>query len=399
MPSNVTKNFGEVLGGEAGRRWEATRGRVNKYLESLGVSENTFTCAAYLHPLKTTNAARVLEHLRAATADEELWDFLVAHSGGMNQQDVVLAMPVRRSSAPGFLFPFVEVHSRLGVWWLTTAWRALQFTVATWDQADKHAVLPTAACARALMETAAASWHDAHRLRDCWNDAKSIEPAMGTGGVWAAWRPLVSLLWEIQYGAKFDDRVPDLKRTWGRVQRVNVLSQLDKLAKVTSGCSLTEAYQWLCNTVHPSVGGTLAFSSPGMGHRTDTHHLNWFAPFPTSIVEPSHGGRESAERTVHMAIVEGATAAVSIVLETLDASLHVVDDVCLTTDVGRVSGFDNWRRLERPARNERCPCRSGKKGKSCIHRWAMPAPELPERFTFEELQPHPSSPRARTEGS
>lgn len=62
------------------------------------------------------------------------------------------------------------------------------------------------------------------------------------------------------FGAKFDDRVPDEKALWGRIERTNVMGQIDKLAKAT-GTDLQREYQWLCNTVHPSLGNMLGFST------------------------------------------------------------------------------------------------------------------------------------------
>src|SRR5271165_2366138 len=60
---------------------------------------------------------------------------------------------------------YVEVHSRLVSWWLTNAWRSEQASRAVWEFGDREQIVPAAACARSLLETAAAFWADSRKLR------------------------------------------------------------------------------------------------------------------------------------------------------------------------------------------------------------------------------------------
>jgi hypothetical protein len=66
------------------------------------------------------------------------------------------AMPVARwrpEDAP--VFPFVEIHTVLVAWWLTTAWRTRQLARAASALADSKDAIAAAACVRPLVETAA----------------------------------------------------------------------------------------------------------------------------------------------------------------------------------------------------------------------------------------------------
>jgi hypothetical protein len=71
---------------------------------------------------------------------------------------------------------YVEVHSRLVSWWLTNAWRSEQLARATWQLADSEQIIPAAACARSLIETAAAFWVDTRNVSELWRSIK-IEAA------------------------------------------------------------------------------------------------------------------------------------------------------------------------------------------------------------------------------
>jgi hypothetical protein len=151
---------------------------------------------------------------------------------------------------------------------------------------------------------------------------------------------------------------------------------VEKLARA-SNQSLQSDYQWLCNTVHPSLGNTLVFASPMMMHETQTHSINWFARFPLSI---RGRGAPVQERTVEEAVVRGAVRAVEILEAVLGDALRVVDDIGLTTGAAQIATYSYWRSFSQGDRNERCPCRSGRKVKHCPHDWRTDAPEIREAF-------------------
>jgi hypothetical protein len=220
-------------------------------------------------------------------------------------------------------------------------------------------------------------WVDARKLRDAWDDLKRGGPPLTDQNVFSKREQMMAVLNEVLLGSKFDDRAPDEKILWGRVKRSNVLGQVDKLAKAV-GKEFQADYQWLCNTVHPSLGNTFAFSAPPMVHETRTHMITWFAG--RSIHIQSADGAVKAERTVQTATARASTTALKVLTNTLDAALRVADDVGLTTGAPALSRDSYWRNVRLPERNDPCPCRSGRKGKRCRHVWGDMAPGIPDRF-------------------
>jgi hypothetical protein len=161
-----------------------------------------------------------------------------------------------------------------------------------------------------------------------------------------------------------------------------VLTYVDKLAKAFSNIDIQSQYQWLCNTVHPSCGGTFAMSTPLLSHASNTHAFAWFAPFPTHT--KSSAGQTS-ERRVQEAIANCAVVAVQVMGQTLDDSLHVIDDLGLTTGLAKMATFKYWRQLQVATRKQMCPCRSGLTFEKCHHRWGEPTTPITAGFHWGDL--------------
>jgi len=249
------------------------------------------------------------------------------------------------------------------------------------DNADTVAA---AACARPLVETAAATWADANRLATSWGQMKCGGAPSRNAAFLANWRGLHLLLREVHHGAKFDDRAPEEKATWGRIARSNVLGQVERLGK--AGCPhLQSDYQWLCNTVHPSVGNKLAYTSPPLQHDTKTHIIQYYCGRPTHIRNTD--GSVAADQTVGIATARGVTVAMRALRHTLDAFLRVIDDLGLTSRAPALNRENCWRKLPASAQDDPCPCRSGLKVRSCRHVWGESAPTIPQRFSSGNLPP------------
>jgi hypothetical protein len=264
--------------------------------------------------------------------------------------------------------------------------------------------IPAAACARSLIETAASVWADTRKLCDIWSEVKTD---YATHGPNIAYRDnLMTEINKMLWGSKFDDRVPDLQKIYGKLQRTNVLTQIGKLARATE-YPLHRDYQWLCNAVHPSVGGLLAFAAPMMGHETGTHAFQWVCEAPTwfktiklsrdkrhmlwdtASLQKTKGvkdfvsaasGSEFRETTIQEALVRVAILAVEVLEKSLDDSLKLIDDIALTTKAPSMASFGYWRNLSPARGNVSCPCRSGRKAKHCLHRWTDPVPIVVGRF-------------------
>jgi hypothetical protein len=372
--ANVSAGLGKRLEADLAKRWRLADGQISRFLSEVGLTGEEHNQALYIIPKPARNIEQRIEELRVATADEGNWCFL---GGKAHSKEIVIAWPVADcvTSKQVLLALYVEVHSRLVSWWLTNAWRSEQLARATWKLADSDQIVSAAACARSLLETAAAFWVDARKLSEAWRAVKA--DTAENGPKLKHWQDLTMHIWLMMWGAKFDDKVPDLARAYKLLPRTNVLGLIEKLQRATDD-TVQRDYQWLCNAVHPSIGGMLAFATPMMAHDTGTHAFQFVAPLATHI--ESSRGIIYSEKTIDAAIARSATLAVMVLLETLDVALRIVDDVALTTGAPAMASFTYWRMVSQDARNALCPCRSGRKAKHCPHEWAEEPPRVIEQF-------------------
>jgi hypothetical protein len=123
-------------------------------------------------------------------------------------------MTVAKSTTPRTapLVIYVEIHSRLVAWWLTYAWRSRQLSESAATLADADLTVAAATCARALLETAAASWTDARRLANVWAPGQSRGPPSYDQQSLGARARFITELNELRFRGKFSDRAPTPKR-------------------------------------------------------------------------------------------------------------------------------------------------------------------------------------------
>ena len=399
--------LGDVVAPELTEGWTQHEGRLSQFLNRLGLTGDECSQSLYILAVHTSDPMHFIQELRTNHGrpeweDPGQWAILVADKADGAAK--VLAFPVSKRLAlvgvgnsqarrNSLLALFIEVHSRLVLWWLVNAWRSRQLAEATWQLADSLKFVPAAACARSLIETAASFWVDARKVCELWSGTK-ID--YSTHGPSVSHRDALMLeLNKLLWGSKFNDKVPHLEKAYGRVQRTNVLSQIDKLARATDS-PLQEDYQWLCNAVHPSIGGMLAFAAPIMGYSTESFAFQWVSERPVTFLPIGAGGgdahvlfdtalskrgaKDVRQTTIQDAIARSATLAVNVLERTLDDALRVIDDVGLTTRAPTMASFTYWRNIERKSGNQECPCRSGKKAKRCLHRWNDPVPTIADRF-------------------
>ncbi len=227
-------------------------------------------------------------------------------------------------------------------------------------------MIASAACVRPLVETAAATWVDGRKISDGWGQIKRAGSPLSDSESFDRRDELLAVLEEMTWGAKFDERAaPDLAETWGRTKRTNILGPVEKLAKAVA-VDLQSDHQWLCNTVHPSVGNTIAFSANPLRHETGTHFHYLYAGQPGAYPDRDGVGTDAI---IEKAVARAATTALTVLEASLDAALRVIDDLGLTTNAPMVTRERYWRNVTAGGRNEPCVCRSGKKVKQCAHRW------------------------------
>jgi hypothetical protein len=404
--ANDEFGLASIIDGDLSARWKSGKGRLSQFLKEAGLVEDALGQALYIFPQTTSDPARYASRLRAHIGEMARWACLTGDKE-------VLAFPIntnidiskaRNPLRQSMMALFIEVHSRLVSWWLVNAWRSQQLADSTWQLGDAVQIIPAAACARSLLETAASCWIETKSLHSIWVETKRDCAKNGPGV--KHWNSLRSEINKLTWGAKFDKRAPDLEKIYGAIPRANVLTLVEKLARVTDD-PVHEDYQWLCNAVHPSIGGMLSFAAPMMQHDTMTHAFQWVSAFPTHFktikigydkVKLIESGRdvlvdpeiiamaklstspESRVATIQQALARSATLAVSILERTLDDALRIIDDIGLTTRAPAMASFPYWRNLTHKKGNTLCPCRSGHKAKHCLHLWSDAAPTVTERF-------------------
>lgn len=354
-------------------RWEAAQSALLAFLDSVGADEEAFTAVVRLIPIETSSAAAFQARAERWSERDGEWS-IVTTSADDSGRKWGYALPVTAQTAPEpYLIPFVEIHSLLAAWFLTYSWRTRQLTRSGLAHLHAGDILAAAACVRPLVETAAACFVDGGKLQSAWNAVKQAGPPTLDGDAFARKSEMLSILNELTWGAKFDDKASERQKSWTRVKRTNVLTQVEKLAKA-AGSQLQYDYQWLCNTVHPSIGNTFAFSGPSFVHDTRTHIITHFAGRPIHVTGPQG---DIAEDTIQQAIVSAGASSCQCLAITLDAALRMIDDVALTTAAPRLSREPYWRQIVATKRNDMCLCRSGRKQKLCRHVWGEPSPEFP----------------------
>jgi hypothetical protein len=108
------------------------------------------------------------------------------------------------------------------------------------------------------------------------------------------------------------------------------LTQIDKLARVTD-YPLQHDYQWLCNVVHPSVGGFAVFSDPPISDDRETHALIRISKEVRRNKLHLEDAPETGSVIIEEVLARMAILAVEVLEKTLDGALRVIDDIALTT--------------------------------------------------------------------
>jgi hypothetical protein len=355
--------------------WAGAEIALFTFLDELEATEDASTLTIRVTPREIESPQEFVDTISPRVSHDGTWSFVTTATSSGKRYG--FAMPVARSQPKDVLaLPFVEIHTLLVAWWLTTAWRVRQLARAGSTHADEGDDIAAAACARPLVETAAACWVDGGKLVAAWDDIKRAGTPLTDQDAMRRRSRMMDVLNEVIWGARFDERVPELNQLWGRFKRSNVLGQVEKLGKAAGG-DLQADYQWLCNTVHPSIGNTFVFCAPPFVHDTGTHMIQWFAG---RAIHVERGGVIHVERTVQIATARAAARALTVLRRVLDDALRAIDDVALTTGAPAITRETYWRNIIRPERNELCPCRSGRKAKRCPHEWGDAAPTFPSSF-------------------
>jgi hypothetical protein len=263
------------------------------------------------------------------------------------------------------IFLLSDLHTRLSGWWLTQLWRAVDLAVGAQTAISKWNVLVAAACARSLLEGAAAFAAEAKVITDEWDTFKragtptrqSVEIFLETFN-----ERVARLLYSSRLSVT-KDKLPSFIST-------NVLTHIKKLAKSIDDYHVTDIYEWLCDAVHPSFGSSTAYVVVNKKHNTGTHIIQEFAHHP--LPELSEAGFATTPNVAHAA-ADAVIVAGRLLLEELARSRWLVYDFGMTSEIAFNMRLDYYGCVSKPGRNERCPCGSGRKFKTCVHNWGHSA--------------------------
>jgi hypothetical protein len=273
-----------------------------------------------------------------------------------------------------FLFSMFDLHTRLGAYWLTNIWRALELTEAAAEALAGWHVLVAAACARSILEGAAAFRVNARKLIDEWDAFKRKgKPTVETIETFED--TFTRLLMRSQYASRLSATVDKSEL----FRSPNILNYIEKLSEGVKGYDVPTIYEWLCDAVHPSFGSMSAFTIERGMHDSKTHIIEVYARKPLSQ------GKSAVRADVAQASADAMAIANTCLLDDLSRIRWILDDIGLTSGVafGHTKGAELLEpvarigALDQPDRNQLCPCGSGKKFKKCVHEWGMPGTPPP----------------------
>ena len=339
------------------------------FFDEVGADLDTYTQMVRLRPMDVRSGEEFRQWIQRAGPG---WSGMTYRSSDGSMK--AIALPVEDVGPDTTsLLPFVEVHQAMVVWWLTTVWRARQLLLAAEWAWSNDLIVPAAASARGLAETAAQFHADALKVASRWDALKTATTLTDTQSGFGERVELLETLMSSVWGGRFDDKAPAWQGTmFGQLSRTNVLSAVDKLARPL-GPTWQEDFQLLCNVVHPSVGNFLGFALPIVEHESSSHILLGVSGKSTAI-ETSEG----PQHQVAVPLAVGRTIARSshVLLVAVRDALRVLDDVALTTRAGKLSVHTYWRAIRVADRQALCPCRSGERAYRCRHAFGEPGPTI-----------------------
>ena len=260
---------------------------------------------------------------------------------------------------------WLDPHSHISAWLVINAWRVRQLADQTGRSFAAYELIAAGVLTRALVEAAAALSSDVERLAAAWSACRINVPSPNRP-VALEYTTLHNLTVEFLGGGKFktDDIEP-------LTDRRNVLTTVERLGK-RGIANLAVEYDWLCNLAHPSFAATFAFAGSVLMRPTDSYAH--YAERPLA----SFPDDDRIDCTITTNIRSAAGQSLQLFTMEFDRAVRILDDIGLTTQAPQLAAIDYWRRLTAGGRNDRCPCRSGRKVKACPHEWGSPYVEQTE---------------------
>lgn len=355
--------------------WEPSTGLTQAVRRVLGSRAEILDqiAARVDHLDEMTQAATTLEVILSPVGARDLAKIkLDAQSGerwlwaGAAQTGRYLAVDEFSDSAAtqpasGVVYP--PVHSQLTAWWLFHAWRIVDLLRDTVYSVNAFRLHSAAVTARALIESTGCLAYEAKSLAAGWDRCK--QDAAGNREELTC-----SQLGSVLARASLSTRLQGAPDT---IRATNILTYVDKLAKVTKDARFKDWYDWLSDAAHPAFGARIALATDPVVHNTRAVTLQFHARHPFMSTDANVAS--DFEYPILQYTTDATIACELVANSVLNQSLAVVDDFGLTTSAATLTRRTYWRNLSPTRGNRPCPCGCGK-WRVSRHFWGMPAPQL-----------------------
>lgn len=337
---------------EVGQEWETAAGEFRRLCVGLKIPTTTGMITVNPQPISEADALRFASN---EGLDRRFASVIRTKESGAHH---LYTYQVRIPGLTGVVGTvlWLDPHSHISAWLVINAWRIRQLADQAARSFAEYELVAGGVLTRALVEAAAALSSDIERLTAAWSACRTHVPTP-TWPVSRDFTPLQNLSAELLGGGKF--KTDDFKPI---TDRRNVLTSVERLAK-RGIASLAVEYDWLCNLAHPSFAAMFAFAGPLLTRGSDgkVHYAERpLEAFPDD---------ETIDDTITSKIRRGASQSLRLATIEFDRGVRLLDDIGLTTKAPQLAATDYWRRLVAGGRNDRCPCRSGRKVKVCRHEW------------------------------
>lgn len=356
----------EMLGASRVAEMQQRLSAIQAY--TVGLPDRTSFVRHMPVPLKASEsgAARseLISKLQQHGSD---WFFMTSTRDDGSQFGLASDLFQAREADPlGSMMQFLlfDIHSCLGGWWLSHLWRGADLAEATCGNLEDWKVLPAAACARSLVEGAAAFVVEGEQLLEEWSAFKQLG-APNPDAIAKFRKEFGEKLLQMQVGSRVGERTGERATP---LKRTNVMTILEKFTKIV-GKTVWADYEWLCDAVHPSFGSHTAYVATQGIHRAGTTMAADLA-------------RRTDRARVHIAKIDPtvALAVLGVFSVSVDALLNeagrlrwLIHDFGLTTGVAFCALELSFGAARPPAGAEACLCGSGLRFSACRHRWGEPS--------------------------
>jgi SEC-C motif len=262
-------------------------------------------------------------------------------------------------------FLFSDLHVRLSGWWLMQLWQAADLTFGAQEALNRWSLLSAAGCSRYLLEWAPVFIGEARDMMAEWDTFKragvrslqSVEEFSLTFG-----QRLARLQFASQT-SRSKDKSPEPSSG-------NINAHIEKLSNVDREHDVIGIYEQLRDATQADFGPNATYVNSSRKHSSGTLMVQEIAHNPLPYLA------ESGFVTIPplaLAVVDAVIIAGKVLLDRLAHIRWLIYDVGMTSEVAFHMRLGYYGQMEKPARNDRCPCGSGKKFKACSHRWGLEA--------------------------